>query len=185
MRLQLPFRIRDAHLHRPAGSHRVVAGEEALAQRHLADEVLEQVAQLLLAARGADPLAPGAAVRRSQLQGGLDQERRYPGALGAAIDFRARDPAETGHRGVGAKRRLLLGDGKHRADVGETGLEPQGVERGVDVDRPAWAIGDARRQQRGDAGAHLLGTRRCGRWRRAAAGEDEAGSSERTDQCPW
>jgi hypothetical protein len=82
-------------------------------------------------------------VRRSQLQGGLDQERRYPGALGAAIDFLARDPAETGHRGVGAKRRLLLGDGKHRADVGETGLEPQGVERGVDVRSPS--PGDRRR----------------------------------------
>jgi hypothetical protein len=50
----------------PAGAHRVVAGEQALAERHLADELLEQVAQLLLGLRRLDPLAPGARVGRAQ-----------------------------------------------------------------------------------------------------------------------
>jgi len=65
-RIGIRFRVRlgegDRDLHRPAGAHRVAVFEEALRERHAADEVLVDVAQLQLRLRGVEALAVGAAV---------------------------------------------------------------------------------------------------------------------------
>ncbi|MNR68472.1 hypothetical protein D3C85_1930420 [compost metagenome] len=52
----------DADLHWPAGMHRVEAAEQGLAHGHHADEIIENRAQLLFAARGIQPVAVGFAV---------------------------------------------------------------------------------------------------------------------------
>src|SRR3546814_19568963 len=55
--LCMRFGERDAHLHRPAGMHRIEITEQALAQRYHADEILEDSAQLPLGPRRLQPLA--------------------------------------------------------------------------------------------------------------------------------
>ena len=56
------FRKRNAHLHRPAGLHRVVVGEQPSAQRDAADQVLVDVAEVALRAYRAQPLGVAAPV---------------------------------------------------------------------------------------------------------------------------
>ncbi|MNH07735.1 hypothetical protein D3C79_671320 [compost metagenome] len=63
----------DADLHRPAGVHRVEPTEQALAQRHAGDDLVEQRAQLLLAAHLAQALLVGLPVARRGLQCPVDQ----------------------------------------------------------------------------------------------------------------
>ena len=54
-------------------------------------------------------------------------------------------------------------------------LDPHRRQRRIDVDRPARAIGEGRRQEGDDLRAHLLGPRRRGRARRLAGAADEKG----------
>jgi hypothetical protein len=57
------FRKRDADLHRPRRPHRIAIREDRLSERHAADEVLVQLAQLLLGLHGIEAFAVGLAVR--------------------------------------------------------------------------------------------------------------------------
>jgi hypothetical protein len=113
----LPLGEAHVDLHRPAGVHRVPVGEEPLAERHHADEVVEDVGQLAFGPRPVDALGVARAGGRIQAQRGVHREHRHAHVLGAAVDLAPGDGAEAGHGGVGAKARLLLGHRDHGADV--------------------------------------------------------------------
>jgi hypothetical protein len=57
------FREGDAHLHRTARAHRIAVGQQRLAERHPADEVLVQLAQLLLRFHRVEAIAIALAIR--------------------------------------------------------------------------------------------------------------------------
>ena len=180
MRADVALGERHVDLHRPARSHRVRAGEEALAERHHADEVLEDLAQLALGpargrsarrssrrstTRGATRHAPRAAARRPARRAGRSRPRRSPAGR---------------RRRVGVKARLLLGDGDDGARVLRRDGDVLDREGGVDVGGPAVRVSRSRGQHAGDQRARLRRRhrRRRGRGRRRAAG-GETGGEER------
>ncbi|MNV48681.1 hypothetical protein D3C71_1406000 [compost metagenome] len=63
----------DADLHRPAGVHRVEACEQRLAHGHHADEIIENRAQFLLAARRIQAIAVGFSIGRIDPQSSANQ----------------------------------------------------------------------------------------------------------------
>ena len=58
----LVFGERNADLHRSAGLHRIETGEQALAQRHAADQVFVEVAEFLLGAYFLQPAVVGVSI---------------------------------------------------------------------------------------------------------------------------
>jgi len=74
----------------------------------------------------------------------------------AAVDFLARDAAQSGHHWFGVVARLLRGDGKGGAEVAVGGRNVERREGGIDVGGPARAIGGVGRQQPRDLRAHLI-----------------------------
>ena len=84
----------DAHLHRPAGVHRVKPAEQRLAQWQAGDDFVVQRTQLLLAAHGQQPLLVALAVAGRRLQRAIHQQAGNVQARGAAVDFVASDFAQ-------------------------------------------------------------------------------------------
>lgn len=150
----------DADLHRPAGMHRVEPTKQRAPHRHHADEVIEDRAQFLFAARRAQAFAVGLAVRRTHLQRTADQQAGDMHLGGAAVDFVAGDFAQPRHRRIGLKGRFLLGDGQHRTQVLRGRADVLRGERGVDVGGPALAIRSLRRHQPHDLRLDLGGRTR-------------------------
>ena len=164
LRLRVALGEGDAHLHRPAGAHRVAAGEEALAQRHAADEVLEELAQLLLGPRRVDALAVAAAVGRAQLQRGVHQQPRHAGALGAAVDLLPGDLRQAGHRGSARKLDScsVTASTAQRFAAARARCAARRTRRRCRPPSPARSA-HARGQQRDDLRAHVRRARRRSR----------------------
>jgi len=168
------------HLHRPAGAHRVQAGQQApAAQRQPRDHLLEQCAQLALGAQGLQPLCPAAAIRRAQGKRGIHRERGHVARRRAALDLGQGDAAEAGHRRIGAVGGFLLDHRQCRAQVGIAGLDLERGEGRLHIARPAFAVVQGRRQLAQQRGVDLVrGARPCavaGRQRREQAAESEHG----------
>src|SRR5579885_1386906 len=76
----------DIDLHGPASANRIPAFEQTVAEWHAANEVLVDVAELLLGLGGLDPLTIGSSIRGSQIESRLHQGTRHAGARGALAD---------------------------------------------------------------------------------------------------
>ncbi len=68
-------RVGDVHLHGAAGTDRIVVLEEPLPERHRADEVFVDVAEVFLRLGRIDAIAVAATRTRGHLQSPVDQQR--------------------------------------------------------------------------------------------------------------
>ncbi len=150
----------DADLHRPAGSHRVEHAEQLPAQGHQAEEVVEDLTQLLLGAHPGQPLLVGLAVGRLEAQRGVHQKTRNMQAVRAPLDLLPGDLRQAGHRRRGLEGRFLHRHGQHGTEVFVAGRNRQGAERRLDIRRPAIAIRNVGRHQPGDLRAYFVRVRR-------------------------
>ncbi len=146
----------DADLHRAAGLDRVEVAEQRLTQRHHADEIIEDRAEIFLGARRIEALAISLAVRRAHAQRGSDQGVGNVQSRGAAVDFGAGDAAHVRHRRIDLKGRLLLGNGHHRTQVFSGQRDLLRGKRGMNIRGPCLAIRDSRRHQAHDLRARLF-----------------------------
>lgn len=172
--VRVAFRMRlgegDGHLHGPAGLHRVPVVEQALAQRHAAHQVFEDLAQLALGAHCGQALVVAAAVGGRQLQCGVEREQRDVFRLRPALEFGPGNLRQVRHHRVGLVTRFLLQHGQHRADVLRVGREGLRLERHLDIGGPAGTVGHVRRNAAFDVLAHL---RRRRARRRGGAGAEQ------------
>ena len=145
----------DTHLHRPCGMHRVETTKQRVSQRHHADEVIEDAAQVFLRARCAQAISVSLAGGRTQLQRAAYDKRRHMDFSCTPQDFILRDLAHIRHGWVHLVSGLLLGDREHRADVFRAGVDFLGIEGGVDVLGPPRAVGHLGRQQPHDLRLHF------------------------------
>ena len=147
----------DAHLHRPAGTHRIQTPEEPLAERHHANEVLEQLAQVLLGPGLIEALAVAHAVWRANAERRAYHELRNAMTRRSRLNFATRDGRQPRHGGIDQKVRFLLRHRQYRANVLGRRRHVQRLEGGKDVDRPTWPIHDFRRHQPLDLRAYRIG----------------------------
>ena len=179
-RLGVRLGVGHAHLHGPSGAHRVAILEERVSERDAADEILEDVGELLLGSRRVDALLVAAPVGGRQLERRLQDELRHAGALALALDLLPCDRGKVRDLGIGVEAALLLGHRDDRADVLSARRDPERRHSRVDVGRPALAVVEPARQEARDQGARLGGGHRkrfpARRLVRGAAGEEREDS---------
>ena len=179
------FGERDRHLHRPAGLHRVPVLEQALAQRHAADQVFVHLAEFTLGAHHRQPVGITAAVAGRQLERGVQGEKRDVFCLGAALEFGPRNPRQVRHHRVGDVARFLFKHGQHRADVLGVGGNLLRLHGHGDVGGPALPVRHVRRDAAGHVLPNLLQrrpARRGGAGAKQQRGQGQAGQAQGADR---
>ena len=137
--------------------HRVEAAKQVFAQRHHADKVIEDGAQLAFGACRIKALVIGFARWRGDIQRAAHHELRDVQLARAPIDFAAGDFCQVGHRRVSLKSRFLLSHGQHRTQVFVVGLKLLRGESGVNVVGPTLAIRNVGGQQLKQPRTRLFG----------------------------
>src|SRR5688572_231325 len=155
--LHMRLRERNTHLHRPTGPHGIEIGEEPPAERHRADEVLEDIAQGSFGPGLPQSLGVTAPVGRARVQCEGNQGARDVITRGALIDFPAHHGRQSGHHRIHLKSRFLLYHGDDCANVVRVGPHFERLERREHVDGPTVTI-----RNRGRNPGAYLGTGHIG-----------------------
>ena len=155
--LGVVFGIADGDLHGAAGAHGVVLAEQALAEGHGVDEVLEGAAEVFFGAGTVDALGVALAVAAGQGQCGADHEAGDVVAGGAFVDGLPGDGGQAGHHGIDLEARFLLDDGDGGAQAAAGGGQPQQREGGLDVGGPAAGVLHVGRNGLAGHGAGVFG----------------------------
>ncbi|MNO87014.1 hypothetical protein D3C76_784290 [compost metagenome] len=153
--LRMLFGEVDADLHRPAGVHRVQPVQQGLAQRHTGNDLVVQLAQLLLAAHRLQTLLVALAVARRGFQSAVDQQPGNMQACGTAVDFLTGDTPQVGYLRIGSEGRFLFGHREYRTQIAFAWRYTLGFECHLNVPGPALAILGLGRQQPQQLGTDL------------------------------
>ena len=121
----------------------------------MTDEVIEDVAQLLLRPDPVDAFGVARPRWRGQLQGRVRKHDRDTGTLRTTIDLAPGNCRQAGHFRIGVEPGLLFDDGDHRADVLRCGIDVQRCEAGIDVGDPTRSVSDVARHQTIEQGVRL------------------------------
>ena len=185
--LDLRLRECDPDLHRATGTDRVPVGEQRLAERHLIDELVVELAQLTFGPDGVEPRAKRHAVRRRQRERPIQHDLRHAGTLSPRLELLPRDTAKPRYRRIGAHSRFLFGDRNGCADIRRRGCNVECRQRCVDIGGPAVAIAESRREKPAHERTPLVcgyrgrSTRRRRNVRRAAGQRQRNRQQEESD----